>query len=493
MVVGIRLISGEIMPKARNLKYIILKPRQEITLNLFESEKYEPAIIIQQLVGTLVYYSNFGRYEPRLAESWTSNGKTWSFKIKKNLTCENGEKITPTSFKKSIERTLFIFEKKGGVPILSSLQGYNKFLEENKNISNIKEIAPIEGIIATEDTISFNFEKKIKTGLLQILSFSPFGYICLDNYKSNGQWLDDSKFISSGPYIVSKYQKGKEYILQKSPSWNIDFYKSSPERIVFTHEETLVYEDPTIIDAFTSEYNNMLLNQYPLVPEYLNSILLGNLDTGYFKDKKNRQVFKGQLNRLAEKILPNKFGVNSRSATFYPNQQVLGSEQSETISIKRPSKPLVIEGVEPKDKTARWHAWILLKATLEQLNFPYKFKNNESSFSEITNTNYDIRIRGSSIGGGVEAWGLYVSFCSSMGIRFPDPGKKVCDLLEEYDNDLITDADLRKRFFEIIEEESAILPISHYGVNLFISKELDTSTFSPLAAIIKFDQIGIDK
>lgn len=481
------------MSDSQNLTYVILKPRQEITLNLFESEKYEPAIIIQQLVGTLVYYSNFGRYEPRLAESWEMSDKTWSFKMKKNIACENGEAITPESFKKSIERSLFIFEKKGGVPIFSGLEGYNKFLEENKNTSDIDEIKPISGIVATEDTIEFTFDRKVKSGLLQILSFSPLGYICRDNYNKNGEWLDNSKFISSGPYVVSAYEKGKQYVIRKSSSWSLGYSKYSPEIITFTHEEKVNPDTPTIIDAFTSEYSNDLLNPYPLVPEYLNSILLGNLDFGYFKDKKTRQAFKSQLNLMSEKVLPKKFGINSRSNTFYPNQQLVVSKSSGVGHVEKPLKPLVIEGVEPNEKTARWYAWILLKATLEDLDIPYKFANNESSFYEITNTKYDIRIRGSSIGGGVEAWGLFVSFCSSMGIKFPDPEGRVCDLLERYDNDLITEDDLKEMFFSIVEEESAILPVSHYGVNLFISDEIDSSTFSPLAAIIKFDQIGIGK
>lgn len=482
------------MKDVKTLNYIILKPRQNITLNLFESEKYESAVIVQQLVGTLVYYSNFGRYEPRLAQSWEKlNDSSWSFKLKKNLKCENGEVITPSLFKKSIERSLLILEKQGAVPILSSLKGYKNFLSKNLNIKDVNEIGNLDGIHATDEDIIFSFEKKIKSGLLQILSFTPFGYICSKNFNKNGEWLDEKIFISSGPYKVIKIDIGNIYELEKNPNWN-DFNEKSANKIIFSHKNlNSKNELPTILDAFTGEYETKELNSYPLVPEYLNSVLLGNLEKGFFSKKENRKFFKKKFNYFAKSILPEKFGINTRSSTFYPNQQQSIIDDKISENSRKPLKPLVIEGKIPTEGTARWYSWKLLEHTLNSLKFPYKFAGNESSFFEITNRLYDIRIRGSSIGGGVEAWGLFVSFCSSVGINFPDPDKKICKLIEDYEEGLIDEDQLSKNFFFLIEDEAALLPVSHYGVNLFISDEINSIDFSPLAAILKLDQIGIGK
>lgn len=478
------------------LNYIILKPRQKINVNLFEAEKYEPAIVVQQLVGNLIYYSNFGRYETRLAESWDrSDDFTWVFKIKKNLKCENGEIINAESFKRSIEKSLYIFEKKGGVPILTSLVGYKNFIDKNKEIKNISSLFPIAGIVSEGDYLKFKFDKKIKSGFLQILSFSPFGYICADNFDSEGNWKDNLKFISSGPYKLSSIKEGIEYQLVRNPNWT-DYSSDAPDRIIVSHDDSRISIDqPVIIDAFTNEYKNDRLMSYRLVPEYINSVLIGNIESGYFKDQATRIIFKKEFDIESEKLLPLNFGVNTRSKTFYPNQQVSKREVNDIsdVHLKIPLNGLLIEGDIPIEGTSRWHSWVVLKSTLEKLKLDYKFVKNKSTFEEMTSKKYDLRIRGSSIGGGVEAWGLFVSFCSSMGINFPDPGGKICKLIEAYEADKVSDEELSNKFLELVNNEAAILPVSHYGVQMYISKNIDATSFSPLLAIMKFDQIRISQ
>ncbi len=476
------------------LKYVIVKPRTKINLNLFEAEKYEPAIIVQQLIGNLVYESNFGRYEPRLAESWEKiDDFTWSFKLKPNLKCENGEIISPKAFKESLERSILIFEKKGGVPILSSLKGFKKFIQSNEGAKSIYDIQPLQGISFEKDQLTFTFDKKIRSGLLQILSFSPFGYICNGNFTSKGEWADDSKFISSGPYKIEKYEYGVQYHLIKNSHWN-DFLVNAPDRVIFSHDDGHINPDTAIIiDAFTNEYQNDKLLPYHLVPQYLNSVLLGNLDHGYFKNTETRVEFKRVFNLEVDDKIPSNFGVNTRSSSFYPNQEKISKTQSNQYPIKMaiPKEPLLIEGDIPIQGTSRWYAWVVLKSTLERLKFPYKFAKNESTFERITDRSYDLRIRGSSIGGGVEAWGLYVCFCSSMGINFPDPKNLVCDLISKYENDELSEVEFGREFIKSVSSESAILPVSHYGVQLFISESIELARFSPVLSIFKFDQMEI--
>ncbi len=190
-----------------------------ITMDAFETEIYEAAIVVQPLVGTLVYYSNHGRYEPRLAKSWNKIDEyTWKFELVPGAKCENGEAITPVSFKRSIERSIKRLSSYP-IPILSTLVGYRKFLDGSKTI---------DGITSTTSTISFKFGTSVRSGLIQVLSFTPFGYICDENLNPNGTWKDKTKFISSGPYKVKEVQIGERYVIEKNPLWPNAFSDQSP-------------------------------------------------------------------------------------------------------------------------------------------------------------------------------------------------------------------------------------------------------------------------
>lgn len=480
----------------RELHYIILQPRQDITLNLFEAELYEPAIIVQQLIGTLIYYSNKGRYEPRLAESWNYDEtlNTWTFKLKKGLRAENGEPITPVNFKKSLERSIFIYARFGGLPHMSLLRGYDEFIQSNEFTKNIKDLKPLLGIQADEENLKFVFEKRQKSGILQILSFSPLGYLSIENFTDEGQWKDNKKLISSGPYLVETIEIGRRYVLRKNENWPT-FAPKAPDRVVFTHNAQESSPGKSmIVDAYMHDWNSDKFELYKLVPEYLNSVLLGNFESGFFAESSNRKLFKQEFDSVRERTLPNEFLNHLRSNSFYPNQTPISAPPNlsgNTTERFTWNGVLRIEGKVPEINTPRWYAWTVLKTTLENLGLAYRFAENESSTEEITNNLYDLRIRGASIGGGVEAWGLSVIFCSPLGIRFPDPSGRVCQLLENYELGRVGEDELRTEFFRIVEEDAAILPVTHYGIQLFLSEGIAKESFSKLMSIIRLDQLEI--
>ena len=198
-----------------------------ITLDLFEAEKYREAVIIQQLIGNLVYYSNHGQYEPRLAESWSrTNDKTWEFKLKQGFKCENGELINPESFKHSLERNIKSLGLKSNLPVFDKLIGYESFLSGEQNL---------EGISTNDQSIIFKFIQPIRSGIVQILSFAPFGYISKENLNPDGSWKDNKKFISSGAYKVKELTIGSKYVLEKRTDWTLDLEKS-PKIVQIIHE-----------------------------------------------------------------------------------------------------------------------------------------------------------------------------------------------------------------------------------------------------------------
>jgi hypothetical protein len=140
----------------------------------------------------------------------------------------------------------------------------------------------------------------------------------------------------------------------------------------------------------------------------------------------------------------------------------------------------------------KYAAFKILTTALDSLHWKYKINNNEYSWKEYSSQNYDFRIGGTSVGSGVEAWGVDMIFFSPVGPNLPDPSGRVKKMLSEYENDKLTDEDLTNQFLSIVEEDAAILPISHFGIQWYISSGINTKSISPLINIIRFDQVELE-
>jgi hypothetical protein len=457
-----------------------------ITLDLFEAERYDSAVVVQQLIGNLVYYSNQGRYEPRIAESWQRlSNRKWIFNLKNNFECENGELINAAGFKKSLERSIYKLSQKGNLPVFSKLNGYNQFIKAKSNLAGIEQI---------NNSIIFNFSEPVKSGLIEMLSYAPFGYICNDNLNTDGSWKDPLKFISSGPYRVKDISIGIRYVLEKRKEWPLNNQKSPMiVNINHTFDENDKLNTPAIIDSFTPvELISSRFSKYHLVPEYLNVILLGNLTNGFFAKTESRRLISTAIEKN-RKVVPHQWENHIQSSSFYLSHQIDNPVfNDDTINLVAPKEALIIEGKEPSPDTSRWLAWKILKAALEELGWPYKFAENDPIWTAQVDLNYDIRIRGTSIGGGFEPWNININFCSQVGINLPDPTGEICKLLAKYEQDNINDEYLSKRFFELIQTDSVILPISHYGLQWYISSGINTQSISPLICIIRFDDLELE-
>lgn len=470
------------------LNYVLYSPRGPITLDLFEAERYEAAVVVQQLVGTLVYYSNRGRYEPRLAKRWARlTPEKWQFELREGLTCENGEPISPQSFSESIVRILKIISSQNPVPILNKLKGYNEFVNG--------ESRSLRGIHFDETSIYFEFTSPVRSGLVQMLSFATFGYICKENLSDDlTSWRNQESFISSGPYRAKEVKIGQEYVLERNPSWSAPYLENAPQVIRFTHNvPNAPQKGHWIVDSSRQDIPPpRWMTEYRLVPEYLNPILLGNLRKGYFSDPQRRLALAYAIDMNRDE-LPSQFGAHISSSSFYPNQQLTQSRRDSTSeSLPLNKDPLIIEGKEPAEGTPAFYAWKVLKKTLEQKNLRFRFNNNETNVKMMTDQSFDIRLRGTSIGGEVEPWGIGLIFCSELGIKLPDPSGKICQLVEHYERDDIDLERFKAEFFRQVHDDAAILPISHFGVHLFFSDSIDLDSIIPAINIIRFDQLGLN-
>jgi hypothetical protein len=157
-----------------------------------------------------------------------------------------------------------------------------------------------------------------------------------------------------------------------------------------------------------------------------------------------------------------------------------------------PTQPLLIEGEDPKKTDPRSIVWSVLKSALQEANLPYQFKGNVANMKDFSNTNFDIRIRGSATGNKPEAWGLKIIFGSELGIRLPDPRGRVLQLIQAFEDGQISDPDFTNKFIAAVEEDAAILPVSRSGGQLFLSSQISRESLSPNLNIIRFDQLSID-
>jgi len=83
-------------------------------------------------------------------------------------------------------------------------------------------------------------------------------------------------------------------------------------------------------------------------------------------------------------------------------------------------------------------------------------------------------------------------FCSNLGIRLPDPSGKICALVKSYEQNQLSEKDFESQFFETIDADCAIIPMSHYGLQLYISPYINQNSIHPTLSVMKFDQLEID-
>lgn len=300
-----------------SLNYVVFRPVSlKSGLSIFEAETYDAAVAVQQTIGNLVYYSNFGRYEPRIAKSWSQpSPNKWQFELNEGFRCENGEAITAESFRQSLLRSIKNQETRGGALVFRQLKGFGSFISGKSEL---------EGIRATNKALTFEFEKPIRDGLLESLSYAPYGYLCAANFNSDGSWKDNSKLISSGPYRVESIEVGKKIVLVRRDDWMSPFAEGSPELISVTYDlpAKLDHSQNWIFDINRDKPENLdaKLVHFPLVPEFLSLMVLGNLKSGFFSKKENRLAFKERFEYRRAKDIPRGGELWTRADAFYPKR-----------------------------------------------------------------------------------------------------------------------------------------------------------------------------
>lgn len=187
----------------------------EDTASLDPSRAFEttPSIIHKATYETLVTFptNSVETIEPQLAKEWTisDDGKTYTFTLRDGATFSDGTPVTAADVVFSFNRT-------------KNLKGNPSFLADT-----------LASVSATDDKTVVLTLTAPDPAILAKLVFSAFGVVNSKVVKEQGgtdaadantadkaeTWLN-SNSAGSGPYILTKWEKGVETVLERNPNYN---------------------------------------------------------------------------------------------------------------------------------------------------------------------------------------------------------------------------------------------------------------------------------
>jgi oligopeptide transport system substrate-binding protein len=176
----------------------------------------ESFFVLGHTMEGLTRYDKSGKIVPGVAESWTINEKTATFKLRKNAKWSDGSPITAKDF---------IFAWKTALdPKTASEYSFILYPIKNAEAINTKK-APLNdlGVIAKDDhTLEVTFEKPCGY-FISLTSFATYMPIKEEFYKAqNGRYAADAaNLLYNGPFVLTKWIHGASLQMDKNPNyWN---------------------------------------------------------------------------------------------------------------------------------------------------------------------------------------------------------------------------------------------------------------------------------
>jgi hypothetical protein len=489
--------SAEIDSRESNqLNYIFHRPKMaakvSFSLAPSHSDSFENQTILNALVGTLVKYDVSGRIEPYLASSWSKSnkGRRWEFVLQDHLECEDGTPITAKSYVAKLHQQLKTYAKSGKLMVFDQLDGWLDFTKDRAS--------SIRGLKSSgENNIIFEFSQ-VQHELLEFLRMPYFGFWCDRNFV-DGDFRKDNKFTSSGAYLLRSNENGRRLIIEKNQRW-FSVSKSSPEVISFTAQnidETIVKKSRTIVRLGASVpnipdvYNGGVFHKVRTAPFLLTAFILSPLTpSGFFKSKRNREIFQ---NRLQEALLPEWFAKNAiyPSASFYSHLPAIERQNPRPPPMSHftdyedlvSDQQIIVSLPSRLGSLVSNHIQTLVKELLsgipdKRIIFEIVDSSNPIAFKKlISNEAFDIRVSSVDIGGNITNSIIDMMFCTKLGVSFPDPSGRICELVTKYkEAGLEADHNYIEEFNLILSEEAFVLPLFHSGLTSLFSEDIDPKT-----------------
>jgi ABC-type transport system substrate-binding protein len=205
-----------------------------------ELTKLDPAMVqdgdsidvLQQVFEGLTAWGENSQPVPGLAEKWdlSSDGRTYTFTLKKGVKFHNGREVTADDVKYSLERvTNPAFGSPTAETYLNTIDGFTeKWSGKAKELRGVKVIDP--------QTISITIDKP-RPYFLGRLTYPASFVVCKEALDDGGEIRDVKQMVGTGPYKAETYTPDQIITMVA----NADYHGGAPkiERI----------ERPTIKDS----------------------------------------------------------------------------------------------------------------------------------------------------------------------------------------------------------------------------------------------------
>jgi peptide/nickel transport system substrate-binding protein len=168
------------------------------TLDIQGNAESSGSTIANAIYDRLVARGADGKMIPYLAESWTADASSATFKIRKDVTCEDGTPLTPTLIANSFKRL---------------------FDPATPSFNRPRIFGPGPYTVTADDATS-TFKVAIgspTTDLLAAFSHYAAGVICPEGLRDPAKLLDDA--WGSGPYTLEEAVRGDHATLKIRKDW----------------------------------------------------------------------------------------------------------------------------------------------------------------------------------------------------------------------------------------------------------------------------------
>jgi len=198
-----------------------------------------------------------GNAVPALAESYevSDDGKTYTFKLRKDAKWTNGDPVTAHDFEYSWKRIL--------APETAADYAYMLFYLENAEQYNAGEASADQvGVKALDD---YTLEVKLISAtpyFLDIITHNSYWPVNKNAVEGKPDWATDVKtLVTNGPFKLTEWVHGGKLVLTKNP----DYY--AKDKINFDIVTiTLVEEDSTVFNMFQTDQIDWIGAQAGSVP-----------------------------------------------------------------------------------------------------------------------------------------------------------------------------------------------------------------------------------
>jgi hypothetical protein len=324
-----------------------------------------------------------------------------------------------------------------------------------------------------------------------------FGFWSPTNFNSSGEFKDDLKIISSGPYTVSNSTKNL-LILKKRPDW-FSNSEASAKEIQFKYStpgQLANFYGPTIVEILGRDQAIDLksFHEIKAPPSLMWAMVLSPIKPGPFQNIRNRQAF---VDRIVE--LKNKSSFFS-SFFFYPSKptEIRMRDQKPDYSPEMRGQKIQFAFANrnyTQDEINEIKRMVIeaLKDSLAEVEFTVNDPLEDHWRQRLlSNQEFDIRMNGVDQGGYPKNRTIKMMFCSNLGVCYPDPSGRICKIVKQQDNaGGPISGNYISEFNQALYDDSTVIPLTHFGTRWLIADGIDLKTLPSNSGIFYFEGIRL--